>query len=309
MVSLAQKIVNSYSRWMVKPGLKMIADQAVLRRVSGLSALLTFRAGPNAVFREEQLGGIPCMWCSGDMVRDDAAILYLHGGAYVVGGYVSHKSLVARIAGTCGIPAALIDYRLAPEDPFPAAVDDAEAAYRALLDMKKKVIVIGDSAGGGLAFALLQRIQAADLQQPLTIAAISPWVDMRLSSDSAVKFRKSDAMLPIDWINRGREMYLAGTPITHPEVSPVLAQFKSPPPSYLTASSNEMLRDDARLLAEVLKAAGGHVEHEEWPDLVHDWPLYHGKTPEADRTVNAIARFVRRQLGHNPKFLMQGDIG
>ena len=205
-VSAAQRRLNLLARYIEKPAFTLIADQRALRRVVALYSAIFFRCHPDMRFTATRLenrpggatrfgnpGGatrfgndvpsISGLWCDQGEAAHQAVVLYFHGGAYTIGGPASHRHLTAALAGACGTRALLVDYRLAPEHPFPAAVEDAETAYRALLEegwSGDQIILAGDSAGGGLAFALLHQIGAYDLPRPLCMIGFSPWADLHL---------------------------------------------------------------------------------------------------------------------------------
>ena len=303
MVSLRQRLWNGFARSVERPLIALVTSQPLLRRVSALHAALTHLRTPDMRFRSTRLGAggrsVPALWCSrGGRAPQEAVILYLHGGAYTVGGAASHKHWVAQLGAACGCRAALIDYRLAPEHPFPAALDDAETAYRALLAPALghgRVVVMGDSAGGGLAFALLARIQAAGLPAPEAIVAFSPWVDLTLSGSSMQQH--DGMMLPASWLRRAARMYAGAAGTAHPGVSPLFQSYASPPPPTLVfCGDREMLRDDTRRMADKLRAAGAQVQVDMPAGVGHIWPVHAGRSQEADRANDRAAAFVRTAL-------------
>lgn len=297
-MSGAQDFWNLFARWAEKPLLAAIPNQPLLRRVAGLHARLFYRRRRDMRFRPEALGGVPCVRCDRGGDDGQGVLLYLHGGAYTLGGPGSHRHWVAELAHLAGLSGVLVDYRLAPEHPFPAALDDALAAYRAVLASTPatRIALAGDSAGGGLAFALLSRLAVEGLPAPAAVLAFSPWTDLTLSSPSIRQNRRSEMMLPLAWLKRGARAYAGSTPPEDPGVSPVFATFTAPPPTLIMVGAGEVLRDDSRRVAERLRAGGGQVTLEEVTGVGHDWPIHLGLSPEADAANARAAAFLRGML-------------
>jgi epsilon-lactone hydrolase len=224
------------------------------------------------------------------------AVFWIHGGAYCLGSPATHAAMVAQLAARLGGGAVLPDYRLAPEHAFPAAVEDILTAYRGLLDEDlpaERVVVGGDSAGGGLAFALLHMIGEAGLPTPRAVVAFSPWVDLTGSGESLRTLADCDVMLPIERMAEIRDHYLAGADARDPRASPLFGHFTGGPPVLLLSSQHEALRDDVRMMAARLHADGVAVTHEEWESLPHAWPLFAGFLPQADRALDRAAAWLQ----------------
>lgn len=222
-------------------------------------------------------------------------LVWLHGGAYCLGSPRTHAALAANLARRIGAAAILPDYRLAPEDPFPAALDDAAAAWAALLAegvAPSRIVLGGDSAGGGLAFALLARLIAEGAPLPAAAIGFSPWADLTQTAPSLASLARRDALIPVRRFAEIRDRYLAGADPRDPRASPVLARFAGAPPAFLQSSRAEVLRDDARALAARLRADGVAVTHDEWARTPHVWQMYHGFLPEADRALATAAVFL-----------------
>lgn len=223
------------------------------------------------------------------------AILFLHGGAYLICSPVTHRSITGRLAKLSRATVFAPDYRLAPEHPFPAALEDALSCYQALLEQgypPEKIILAGDSAGGGLALALCLTLREKGLRQPARLALISPWADQTLSRLTPIA---NDALLSEAWLAQGSAAYRGGRPASDPFVSPLYADLSELPPTLIQAASEEILRDDSRRLAEALDRAGVSVTYEEFPLMWHDFQLYAGLVPEATQAVAEIARFALGQ--------------
>ncbi|MFO1142662.1 MAG: alpha/beta hydrolase [Amaricoccus sp.] len=250
--------------------------------------------GPVAV--AAVLGRLPALRMIGTA---EATILWLHGGAFVAGSPRTHLRLVAELARRAGVGAVLPDYRLAPEHPFPAAVEDARAAWEGLLAEGMppgRIALGGDSAGGGLAFALLGEIVAGGGPLPAGVLAFSPWADLTLAGPSLRRLGRRDAFLPVERLAEVRDAYLAGADPRDPRASPHLARFVGGPPALIQASRAEILLDDARAMAARLEADGVDVTLELDRGLPHVWQAFHGWLPEADAALGRAAAFLRRCL-------------
>ena len=249
---------------------------------------------------------IPCddrhidgLWLSNGQVRRDKVILFLHGGAYLFGGSASHRPLAAALAQRTGARVLVPDYRLAPAHPFPAAIDDAVAAYRHLLTIghaPKDIAIAGDSAGGGLTMALLHVAGTADLPYPACAVAFSPWSDLTLSGESHRRNARREVLLPVERIEEARDHYLAGAPADDPRASPVHGSFEGAPPVLIQASRAEILEDDARAMAARLTEEGVDVQLDFWARTPHVWQHLHGRLPEADQALDEAGAFLRRHL-------------
>lgn len=303
MVSFAQRMINARVRYLEKPLIACVTHQPTLRWVSGIYARIAYKTHSDMQFTRTRLGhdgaSVPAVWCDQGTPHHEGVILYLHGGAYTVGGAASHKHLAARLAGVCGLRAVLPEYRLAPEHPFPAALDDALTAYHALLAKGydgAQIVLAGDSAGAGLAYALLLRILGDDLPKPRCVIAISPWVDMQFTSPSFQNNKRAEMMLPHSWVKRGKRMYLAGTDPASPFVSPINGDFTGAPPSLIMVGGEEILLGDAHKMTARLKQDGAEAALIVQADVPHIWPTHFGQSAESDRAIDEIARFTRSQF-------------
>jgi epsilon-lactone hydrolase len=227
---------------------------------------------------------------------DGPLLFWIHGGAYCLGSPGTHAAMAGQLAQRMGGGAVLPDYRLAPEHAFPAAAEDVLAAYRALLaegPPAARIVVGGDSAGGGLAFALLHLIGEAGLPWPCGVVAFSPWADLTASGESLRTLAAREAMLPVERIEEIRDHYLVGADPRDPRASPVFGRFRGAPPVLILSSLHEALRDDARMMAARLREDGVAVTHEEWESLPHAWPLFAGFLPQADQALDRAAAWRR----------------
>jgi len=222
-------------------------------------------------------------------------LLYLHGGAYVAYSPRSHRELAARIARAAGCVALVPDYRLAPEHPYPAAVDDAVTALHWLRAQGRRVVLAGDSAGGGLALALAQRLRDAGEEQPAAIALLSPWTDLLLTGPS-VSAVEDDPTLDAERLRGAGLSYAGSADPTGPELSPVNADLTGLPPLHVEVGTGEILMSDSIRLVDVAAAAGNAVTLELGEDLPHVFQVF-ANTPEAVASTDRIGAFLRRSLG------------
>jgi acetyl esterase/lipase len=244
-----------------------------------------------------EAGGVPGEWVSAPDVDPDRTILYLHGGAYTRGSIVSHRALVARLSAASGARALVIAYRLAPENPFPAAVEDATAAYRWLLEQHiqpDQLVVSGDSAGGGLSLALLLALRDAGHPLPAGAALLSPWTDLAGTGESIRTLAGADPWLNAERLMLTAGLYLAGADACNPLASPLYGDLHGLPPLLIQVGTDEILLDDATRLAERARAAGVPVTLEVWERMWHVFQSFAAEIPEGRQAVEKIGAFVRQ---------------
>ena len=244
--------------------------------------------------------GVPAEWVSVPESRPERIVFYLHGGSFAFRFPNTHAAFAARLCRLLEARALVPDYRLAPEHPYPAAPDDSHAAYRWLLARghdPRHVVFIGDSAGGNLSLVTVNRALRAGEPLPACAVLLSPAVDCTLSSPSMVDNEANDPIMRLGSLLVLRHHYAPSPHLyTHPEVSPLFADFEGYPPLLLQAGSAEMLRDEAVRLAQKARAAGVDVEIELWPETVHDFQVA-SFLPESAMALEHIARFVRARTG------------
>lgn len=244
-------------------------------------------------------GGVPVEWAVPAAGADDRVLCYFHGGGYVLGSLASHRRLVGHLARAIGCRALAVDYRLAPEHPFPAAVHDSTAAYRALLATgvdPARVLLGGDSAGGGLALATLLNLRGESDPLPAGAVLLSPWTDLTGRSESNLSRREADVALAPDTLALLAATYLAGADGRDPLASPVYGDLAGLPPLCVHVGDDEVLLDDSTRLAAHGADAGVDVELVVWPELFHVFQMGAGNVPESDASIAAIAAWARPLL-------------
>jgi len=253
---------------------------------------------PLGVLSEEAcIGGLQGEWHRPANAEKSSILMYLHGGAYVLGSFRTHRSLGASLARASGFSTFVANYRLAPEDPFPAAVDDAVSAYMALKDEfpKASIAIAGDSAGGGLSLALAISLKERGLPAPVAMALLSPWTDLSLSNATHATKAKVDPFFPNTSVLRGAaRAYAGGNSLTHPLISPQFANLQGLPPTLIHVGELETLLDDSLLIAQRLHAAGVNVIVHVFPRMWHVWQAFAGHFREADESINEIGEFLKR---------------
>ncbi len=242
--------------------------------------------------------GIPAEWIRPPSADAERVVLFLHGGGYIIGSLKSHRDLVARLAAAAGVRSLLIDYRLAPEHLFPAALDDALTAYRWLLANGTKpehIVLAGDSAGGGLTLALLQVLRDRDIAVPAGAVLLSPWTDLLGTVESRTTREAVDPIFSAQTINFLSQFY-PGTEDKHnPLISPIYADLHGFPPLRIDVGRDEVLLDDSLQVAEHAKAAQVPVELVVWDDMWHVFQQYSYALPEGRQSLEQISRFIHRQ--------------
>lgn len=231
----------------------------------------------------------------------DAVVLYMHGGGYVIGSPRSHRHLAADIAVAAGTRAFTLDYRLAPEHPFPAALDDAVAAYRWLVESQGaqpgRIVLAGDSAGGGLVLTTLVALRDAGLPLPAAGVCISPWTDLSCSLPSCDPQRPShDPLIDHAVLRAMAKAYRGRRSPRDPRLSPLFADLRGLPPLLVQVAGGEALVDDARQLAIAASEAGVHTTLEVWPRMVHVWHWYARMLDEGQQAIERIAEFMQGAL-------------
>jgi len=241
-------------------------------------------------------GGVPGEWVVAAGVPAGRVLLYLHGGAYQLGSPATLRHVIALISAAARVQVLSIDYRLAPEHPFPAAVDDALTAYRFLLGTgadPAAVAIAGDSAGGGLALATLVALRDAGDRLPAAAIAMSPWTDLALTGDSLRTRADVDVMIRPAGMTETAATYLAGADPRHPYASPLYADLHGLPPILIHVGDAEVILDDSTRFAAKARAAGVDVTLDVWPEMPHVWHAFAGLLPESDEAIRRIGAWLQ----------------
>ena len=242
-------------------------------------------------------GGVPAEWITTPGVVAERVIHYLHGGGYVMGSVSTHREMVSRLSRAASARVLIIDYRLAPENPFPAALDDSIAALRWLISIgvdPARLVIAGDSAGGGLTVATLVALRDAGKPLPRAAICLSPWVDLECLGESMATKAEIDPVVTRDSVLMLAKAYLGDTNPRTPLASPLYADLAGLPPLLIQVGTTEALFDDAKRLADRARAAGVDVTLEPWDDMIHMWHMFAAMLPEGRQAIDRIGEFIRQ---------------
>ena len=245
-------------------------------------------------------GGVEAEWLDAPGARADRVVLYLHGGGYVLGSVNSHRDMIARLSAAANARALGLNYRLAPETPFPGAVDDAVSAYRWLLDQgitPGHIVIAGDSAGGGLTAATLLAIRDRALPRPAAGALLSPWVDLEGTGESMNGGVADDPMVRKELVSSMAPPYLNGADPKTPLAAPLHADLRGLPPLLIQVGRREVLLDDSLRFAQKAQRAGVDVTLEVWPGMIHVWQIFASELEEGREAITRIGAFVKKHVG------------
>ncbi len=295
-LSVEAEILRRVLRWFVKVRSGRGPDIATLRQ--SMESIKWIIPGPEGDTKTIQLnaGGVTAFRVTRPESRDGHHVIYLHGGMYVFGSISHYRDFLWRIAEATQAQVLWIDYRLAPEHPFPAALDDAVAAYRWLLADgadPQRITIMGDSSGGALAFATLLRLRDEGVALPAAIVSLSPWADLAMTGESSRFNAEVDPMLNVEQLRYAARCYLAGADPRSPYASPLYGDPTGWPRSLIQVGSDEILLDDAMRMAQKMRAAGSYVELQVWRRMPHVWQLFARFLPEGRRAIEQIGAFVR----------------
>jgi acetyl esterase/lipase len=289
-------VTGSYIRGLDVPTLPVEKARGHFEKVASMFLIRAM----GVEVEQTQIAGVDVDWLRPKNARKDKVLLYLHGGAYVMGSPRTHRQLVSHTARAAGVVAVLPDYRLAPEHPFPAAIDDSVAVYRSLLESGFKpedIIISGDSAGGGLSVATLLTLRHAGLPMPAAAVLLSPYLDVLGTGESATTRADRDPWFDVADLHVVARYYCPDeSEWKNPLVSPVFANVAGLPPMLIQVGDDEILLSDSTRLAEKLEAEGIEVELEIWPHMWHVFQMFIGKMPEAKAAVSKIAAYIQKRF-------------
>lgn len=243
--------------------------------------------------------GVPAEWTTTPTAHPDHVILFLHGGGYISGSIVSHRHMIAEAGRQARARTLALNYRLAPEHPFPAALEDALAGYRFLLATgiaPDRIALAGESAGGGLAVALQVSLREAGLPLPACAWCSSPWVDLEMRGSTMASKDAVDPLIRLPYLTELAAAYLHGTDPRTPLASPIHADLHDLPPMLIQVGSAETLLSDAVRLAAVAGEADVNVTLRVWPQMIHGWHLFHPQLAEGREALAEVGRFIRTHL-------------
>ena len=296
-MSLQNFILNKLIRQKQKQNMGLSPERR-FKRLRKFMALDTGAVSKNVIVKPDLVAGVPVEWVYPKSLEgnDKSDIcVYFHGGAFVMGGMNSHRHMAAYLCQQAKLKMLMVDYRLAPEHPFPAAVDDTMAVYSELIAngrSSQKIILAGDSAGGNLALVCMQQIRDAKMAMPRSFLLFSPWLDFKYSSVAFAENKAKDVLLNQTILSESAAMYAAGHPLDDSKISPLEGSVADLSPCLIIASRVEVLRDDSRRLRDSLEAAGGNVTYREWKNVPHAFPVLCKFLPEAKQALKDCADFI-----------------
>ena len=260
----------------------------------------TFKPQPDVSYEVSELGSVAGEWVRHGQDNGQRSLLYLHGGGYMLGCPEAYRDLTGRLAIAAAADLFVADYRLAPEDPFPAALEDALACYRALINdgiPASSITIAGDSAGGGLTLATLVALREAGDPLPAAAVCLSPWSDLNFTGPTMTINSGSDPMLTAGTLGAMADAYAGTIPDgqdrTNPRMSPYYGDLSGLPPILIQVGSDEILLDDARRVAEKITHSGRQVTLNIWPGMPHVWQMFAALIPEGREAITDIGEYVQ----------------
>ncbi|WP_114287515.1 alpha/beta hydrolase [Candidatus Halocynthiibacter alkanivorans] len=293
-MSVRSTLLAPWLRLTVKARLSRLRDPIKARRLTDKLIASNPVHVPMVTDLHAQYGGIDGLWIA-SRATPGQVILYFHGGGYIAGSPQTHRKLLGALSRATRMAVFAPAYRLAPEEPFPAAFDDALAAWQGLIARgyaASQIVLGGDSAGGGLALALLGHLCRRGTP-PAACFAWSPWTDLTLAGDSYLSNAQSEQVLPANGPLQPHALYLDGAEATDPRVSPMFGLFPACPPVLIQVADGEILLDDAYGMEQTLRLQSAPVELQTWEALPHVWQLFIGLLPEARQAITQTADFIR----------------
>jgi acetyl esterase/lipase len=262
--------------------------------------LMEFPAAPEVQIESFKIGELAALWAFAPDVTKRRIILFFHGGAYTAGSIDSHKNFVGRLSAAANAAVLAVQYRRAPEHPFPAALDDALTAYRWLLHhpyARSRIVIGGTSSGGGLALALFLKLKQEQIAMPAGGMCFCPWVDLAMKNETIQKNRGKDLLKPerLVW---SAEQYAAGKPLTDPFLSPLYGNLEGLPPLFIQTGTLDLLYGEAVQLAALAEKQGVATTFDVWQDMIHCWQLFAPSFPECQEAIERAGKFVDELFTH-----------
>ena len=289
---------------MTSPEFDLFYQQLLSRTIPANQSITEIRAAfeklfadsaPDIHFEQVKLHTLPACWVSAPHVNKNRVILFFHGGGFTIGSTHSHRDFLGRLSRACNSPILGIDYRLAPEHPFPAALDDALAAYQWLLlhhpVPPSRLVLAGISAGAGLILSLCLHLQMKNIPLPAACLSLCPWVDLAMTSPS-IQTNEGKDVLTIDRSQSSAKMYYGNNDPKNPLISPLYGNLQGLPPLFIQTGTRDLLFDEAVAFAAKAKQAGVQVTLEKWQDMVHSWTLFSSRFPEGQEAIDQIGKFL-----------------
>ncbi|MBK8971687.1 MAG: alpha/beta hydrolase [Hahellaceae bacterium] len=284
---------------MIRMGMRFVPNHLLAYRFFSLQGHWLFQLPPGFHAHPGQVAGLQALWLSHESRCQPRVLLYLHGGGYVIGSNQTHLELACRIAEAAEAQVFMLEYRLAPENPYPAALDDALFAYRYLLSQgvrHDQIIIAGDSAGGGLALATVMRLRDLGMPMPAAAVGLSPWLDLSCELSAVSPRQQHDPLMTHQRIKHFADHYAQQTCKRDPGLSPFFGELEGLPPCLVQVGGDEILLCEARAFHARAEAQGASVELQIWPDMFHVWHFAARILPESHRAIEAIGEFIQRQV-------------
>lgn len=296
-----RKVISGSLRASFKMASTLPLPLKVLRETMERSSLV-FRARKDVDAIKTTLGGVQSLRLNPTLTEGERVILHLHGGAFFGGSANTHRPLCSEIAARAKATVYILEYRLAPENPYPAAVDDCISAFQALLEegiSSERITLVGDSAGGNLILALALRLRDSGLPMPGNLVMLSPFLNLTVSSSSFEHLAHHDPMLTQAILRRGGDAYRGTIPADDARVSPVFDDLKGLPPTLVQCGSEEVLLDDALLFEKLARAAGVDVRCKVFQGLWHNFQMFSDVLETASNALDEIAQFIISGVAHH----------
>ncbi|MFZ4481336.1 MAG: alpha/beta hydrolase [Rhodoferax sp.] len=300
MQSLKSRLLYHFVKHQLAKLARMNLPLPQYRLAREAAAVRLFKMPTGVTVQAAEVGGCRGEWLRPDRTDGPGMVFYLHGGAYTGGSCITHRALAARMAHASKHSVYALDYRLAPEHPFPAALEDAVAAFTALSVARPGVpiAISGDSAGAGLALALAISLRDRRMAKPAALALMSPWTDLALTNSTHRTKAAVDPYFPsTERLKVAAGHYAGDTELRHPLVSPQYAEVQDLPPTLIHVGTLEALLDDSLTLVKRMNAQGSRAAVKEFPGMWHVWQTLHGRMREADQSLDELGAFIGAHLG------------